>query len=87
MKGSRVTSNMPKPCQPHVRHKAFDSVSLKIVDAIPFWPQTATLTEVARKAGVSVGSVMVRLSTVQDTFMVFNHKKSLSRIKDDLSNL
>jgi hypothetical protein len=85
--GSRVTSRVQTPIRWHVRHDDLTDLNRSIAESIPFWPRKITAKEIAGKVGMHPGSVMTRLSTFQDRYLIFQDGFEFSRLKEDLSNL
>jgi hypothetical protein len=85
--GTRVTSRVPTPIRWHVRHDELTDLNRSIAESIPYWPCRITAKEIAIKVGMHPGSVMTRLSTFQDRYLIFQDGFEFSRLKEDLSNL
>ena len=85
--GSRVSSRVYEPMKPHVVHARVSDENLMIAELVPFWPETISTYKIARIMGMTPSKVMCRLSTVQDRYMIFGDGLSVSRLRDDLSNL
>jgi len=72
---------------PHVQHDELTDLNRSIAEAVPYWPQKIKAVEIAKHLHLSRGSVMTRLATFQDRFLIFQDGTELSRLKEDLSNI
>ena len=87
IRGERVNSRMARSVRPHVRHDEVTDLNRRIAETIPYWPRRITAGEIARQVGMHPGSVMTRMSTFQDRFLIFQDGFTFSRLRDDLSNI
>lgn len=85
LRGERVNSRV-NPMRLSI-HKSACDLNRRIGEAIPYWPEVISSTELAQKMGLSVTATVSRVAGVQEEFMVFQHKKGFSRIKPDYSNI
>ncbi len=85
LRGERVNSRMEPMRLPQPR--VASGINKTIAEAIPYWPEVINSSELARKVGLSVTGVTVRIASMQEEYKVFQHRKNFSRIKPDYSNL
>ncbi|MEA4866239.1 MAG: hypothetical protein VB088_12675 [Sphaerochaeta sp.] len=85
LRGERVNSNVEPMRLPQPR--VATGINKTIAEAIPYWPEVISTTELAQKVGLSLTSVAVRIASIQEEYMVFQHRKNFSRIKPDYSNI
>jgi len=79
---SRCTTPMRKPIQ-----KIAKGINRSIAENIPFWPEVISYPDLAGKVGQSVAATTARIAGIQEQYMVFQHRKGVSRIRPDFSNL
>ncbi|MBI9095568.1 MAG: hypothetical protein JEY71_11860 [Sphaerochaeta sp.] len=85
LQGERVGSP-PEPIKMPTPRIA-KGINKEIAENIPFWPEVISYPELAGKVGLSVTATTARIAGVQEQYMVFQHKKGVSRIRPDFSNI
>ena len=86
LRGERVNSKVYVPMKQALARKA-QGMNKKIVELIPFWPETIGLPEISKAVGISQSAINARMPGIQEEFLVFQHGTVYSRIKPDFSNL
>lgn len=66
--------------------KVHDEETIALAQVIPFWPEVISVRELQDITGLSCGSIQSRVVSCGDTYLIFKHFTSLSRLKPDLSN-
>lgn len=85
LRGERVGSP-PEPMKKPIPRIA-KGINKEIAENIPYWPVVISYPELAGKVGLSVTATTARIAGIQEQYMVFQHKKGVSRIRPDFSNI
>jgi len=86
LRGERVNSRCTTPMRKPIPRIA-KGINKSIAENIPFWPEVISCPELAEKVGLSVTATTARIAGIQEEYKVFQHKKGVSRIRPDFSNL
>ncbi|MDT4761834.1 hypothetical protein [Sphaerochaeta sp. PS] len=86
LRGERVNSRSTTPMRKQIA-KVAKGINKRIAENIPFWPEVISYPELAAKVGLSVTATTARIAGVQEQYMVFQHRKGISRIRPDYSNI
>ena len=84
--GSRVNSRTYVP-EKHYQCPELSDLNTGLLEAIPYWPETVDLLDLAKWFRITPKSVDRRLGTLQEDHLIFQDGNECSRFRTDLSNV